>query len=141
MIILNTLPWTRDVTISRSDIIYDECKEKGDYIVIRDIPPVSFQIINLKEFFEELDNKEEEGSKSDLILEYLKDEIIIENSKLSLVFNKYSGKIVSLIFKETEREVIREKDGIGIHIYEERRWKYPAWRKVHDVGFRIIIQP
>ena len=60
-------------------------------------------------------------------MEYLKDEIIIENSKLSLVINKITGKITSLIFKETEREVIRDKDGIGIHLYEERRWKYPAW--------------
>ena len=22
-----------------------------------------------------------------------------------------------------------------------RRWKYPSWRKIHDVGFRVIIQP
>ncbi len=21
------------------------------------------------------------------------------------------------------------------------RWKYPAWRKVHNVGFRVIVEP
>jgi len=126
LIVLNTLPWTRDARIDCEDIKYDRCERKGDYIVIKDIAPISFHIINLKEYFEEL-NKENEKPQSDLILEYLKDEIIIENSKLSLVIDKITGKITSLIFKETEREVIREKDGIGIRLFEERRYRYPAW--------------
>ena len=126
LIILNTLPWTRDGIIDCKDMKYDKCKRKGDYIVIKDIAPISFQIIDLKEYFEEL-NKKDEDPQSDLILEYLTDEIIIENSKLSLIISKYTGKITSLIFKETNREVIRDKDGIGIHLYEERRYKYPAW--------------
>lgn len=27
------------------------------------------------------------------------------------------------------------------HAFSSRRWKYPAWRKIHNVGFRVIIEP
>jgi len=75
----------------------------------------------------------EKDKETDLKLENNHDKIILENSKLKLTIKKLTGKVISIkikqsdAFKEPERELIRKNNGIGVHIFEEKKYKYPAW--------------
>ncbi len=118
VIIFNSLPWERDGILEISN-------GSGKYLQIKKMPPLSFRIID----FKHSDFKEEEllQVKGNLNIIYQKEEISIENSLLHIKINKLSGKIVSIIFKKTKRETIKNFDGIGIHIYKEKQHKRPAW--------------
>ncbi|MHA1294756.1 MAG: hypothetical protein ACTSQJ_19125, partial [Promethearchaeota archaeon] len=120
-IVLNTLPWVRDGSISIN--INKNIKKN---IQIKNMPPISYRIINIKNL---LNSKEKSSVKieSDLKLQNKLKIITIENSKLYLKINKLTGRIISLIYKETGRELIRKNNGIGIKVFKEKKFKYPAW--------------
>jgi len=105
-IVFNTLPWMRDGILESTRI--------------KNIPPLSFRIIDLNELNDSSEEK-------DLKIIELPDRISLENSILTVTINKLTGKIVSIILKNSNKELIKPSKGIGIHIYKEKRHKRPAW--------------
>ena len=105
-IIFNPLPWTRDGFL--------------ESIRIKNIPPLSFRIID----FNELNTS---SKKKDLKIIDLPDRISLENSVLTVTISKLTGKVVSIIKKDSNKELVKPSKGIGIHVYKEKRHKRPAW--------------
>jgi len=105
-IVFNTLPWTRDGILESN--------------LIKDIPPLSFRVIELNELNDSSEDK-------DLKIINLLDRISLENSILTVTISKLTGKIVSIILRRTNKELIKPSKGIGIHVYKEKRHKRPAW--------------
>jgi alpha-mannosidase len=125
LIVVNTLPWNRDEIIYTKDIKgnFPSLKNR-DYIKIEKIPPISYKIINLKRYLKE----NEHQASTDLKLNNSEKEITLENSKLIITIKKTTGKITSLVLKEIKnRELIREANGIGIHVYKEKTVPHAAW--------------
>ncbi len=123
-VVLNTLPWERNGIIDCNQLKGEFDFKKRDFIQIENMPPISYRIINLNTYFE----KKKEEPIINLRLENLNDRIVLENSKLKVTIQKVTGKISSLIFKESHnREIIRESDGIGIHVYKSKKTPHPAW--------------
>lgn len=118
ILIFNTLPWNRDG--------YIKLKEEGkqEKIKIENMDPLSFQVIKKSEL---LESSEEKLKKSTLKLRDFPDKIVFENRHLSFTIDKKTGKIVSLIHKEKGRQLIKDEDGIGVHVYKERKTAHPAW--------------
>ncbi|MFO8017684.1 MAG: glycoside hydrolase family 38 C-terminal domain-containing protein [Promethearchaeia archaeon] len=119
LIVVNTIPWKRNGLIHIKDD-----NNRSVPIQLREIEPLSFQILKKSEL---LKKHEQSRKESVLKLWNVSDKFIFENKLISFTVEKESGKIVSLIHKENKREYIRERDGIGVHVYEERKIAHPAW--------------
>ncbi|MGV9204399.1 MAG: hypothetical protein ACOC44_10335, partial [Promethearchaeia archaeon] len=119
ILVVNTLPWKRQGYITLKN-------EKNDSIQIKlkDIEPFSLQFLKQSELLEKHSRNRE---KVNLKLSDFPDKIIFENNLLSFTVEKETGKIISLIYKETGKQLIKSGHGIGIHVYEERKNAYPAW--------------
>ncbi|MGQ4876176.1 MAG: alpha-mannosidase [Promethearchaeia archaeon] len=119
-VIFNTLPWERNGIIEMD----------GKLIELSNIPSLCFKIINLKEIFKEKLDKDNNNSlkiKTDLKLKNKDKIIILENSKISVIIQKLTGRITSLIYKENNRELIRKGNGIEVKVYREKKTMWPAW--------------
>jgi alpha-mannosidase len=121
-LIFNTLPWERDDILKISN---DSGNQREKFIRIKNIPPLSFRVIDFKKL--NFEDNESSGVKNQLNIDYQQKEISIENSKLHVRINKITGKLTSIVFKKNGKEIIKNPDGIGIHIYKEKRHKRPAW--------------
>ena len=141
-IIFNPLPWERDGILK----IHNDIENPSEEILqIKNIPPLSFRLIDLQKFKEKTFIEEKK-----LKIDYRQNDIFIENSKLQILINKKSGKLTSIVYKKANREIIRNPDGIGIHVYKEKKTKEPAWNinrgytsnKLHQLlvkEFKIIV--
>ncbi len=123
-VVFNTLNWTRSGFVS-----IEENKEIKE-LYIKNVPSLGFKQINLSD----LRVKEEENSNG-LSLEESEEKIVLENQELILTINRKTGKIISLKSKKFEKEFIRGKDGIGLHIYRDKPKEFPAW----DIDRRYTI--
>ncbi len=118
-LIFNSLAWERDGILKISSEIGDTSVE---VLHIKNIPPLSFRLIDFQKL-----KQENSIEKNKLKIVYLDKDIFIENSILQIRINKTTGNLTSIIFKNTNREIIRNTDGIGIQIYKEKKQKNPAW--------------
>ncbi len=121
-LIFNSLPWERDGILKISS---EPENQREKVLQIKNLPPLSFRVID----FEKLNSEEriDTMGKSKLNIDYHKKEISIANSKLHIAINNLTGKITSIVYKKRNKEIIRNPDGIGLHIYKEKRHKNPAW--------------
>lgn len=127
ILIINTLPWTRGGYIKSSN---------NEEFYIERMPSFSQRILSLEDLKQD-DQKYIEREKT---FEYLnqRDKILMENSQLRLIIDKITGKITSLFYKKYNRELIRNEDGISVHVYKEGKRKYPAWEISPDWTIRPV---
>ncbi|MGV9171172.1 MAG: alpha-mannosidase [Promethearchaeia archaeon] len=127
-IVVNTLPWTRSGVIELDSKIMNALDLRQSELWIKEIPPLSFQLINIKKH---LKDSLKEKKEQELTLEENSDIITIKNSHLSLIIQKRTGKLISVQAikenKQKKRELLRRENAIQLKVYEEKKGEYPAW--------------
>ncbi|MFX1567746.1 MAG: alpha-mannosidase [Promethearchaeota archaeon] len=118
-IIFNSLAWERDGILKISNESEDASEE---ILYLKNIKPLSFRFIDFQKL-----KQENSIEKKKLKIDYQKKNLFIENSIFQIRINQTTGNLTSIVYKKTNREIIRSPDGIGIHIYKEKRRKNPAW--------------